>query len=53
MGVYFKLVCDFHNESLDPGMVNDLGCKLGPISHPQHPFGPLAVYVMSRRWPCM
>lgn len=50
MGTYYKIACDEVRESIDPGDINNLGVKLGSIAHPEHPFGPVAVFAMAWRW---
>lgn len=50
MGVYYQVACDKHKERIDPGEIDDLGIKEGPIAHPEHPFGPVVVFAMLHRW---
>lgn len=50
MGVYYKAVCDELKQNIDPGKINNLGVKRGPIAHPEHPFGQILVFAMLNVW---
>lgn len=50
MGVYHKIVCDYHKETLDPGEIDDLGNKYDAIMHPEHPIGSLMMFTILTRW---
>ena len=50
MGTYYQVACDERKERIDPGDIDDLGIKAGPIAHPKHPFGPVVMFAMLHRW---
>lgn len=50
MGTYYQVACDEKKERIDPGEINDLGIKSGPIANPKHPFGAVVIFAMLHRW---
>jgi hypothetical protein len=50
MGVYYQVGCEEAKEVIDPGQIDDLGCKIKAIASPDHPFGSVVIFAMARRW---
>lgn len=50
MGIEFTIACDATKEKIDPARIDGFGSKAGPIAHPNHPLGALAVFAMLYRW---
>lgn len=53
MGNYYQVACDELKERIDPGDINDLGIKAGPVAHLEHPLGALTIFNLLGRWHCM